>query len=266
MPNKLGFEVHPKVALLTKHGKQDIVQPLFEKKWGTTVIHTERFDTDSIGSFDGRVERTMSPKDAALKKAYLSCEITGCQQGLGSEGSFFTSNFQNVNEELIAFVDISKNIEIIAQSIQPSPLYTITANNFEELSKYVLSFEEQRWLLHHKGELLKGLNYQQISLLDLKWPVNLEPDFRAMYCPSRQNNIKKATFDLIFRLSSFCPNCASPNFVVKRAVTGLPCELCGYATHAVRHKVLECDVCGHEQITETTNKLADPFNCSICNP
>lgn len=74
-------------ALLTQHGKQDIMAPLLAAE-GIALRHTDAFDTDQLGRFDGTVERQQSAFATARRKAELACELTGCEIGLGSEGTF----------------------------------------------------------------------------------------------------------------------------------------------------------------------------------
>ena len=75
------------VGLLTKHEKEAIIAPIMAEV-GIELIHTDAFDTDTLGSFDGRIERTLTALEAGKEKARLAADLTGCEIGLGSEGTF----------------------------------------------------------------------------------------------------------------------------------------------------------------------------------
>jgi hypothetical protein len=64
------------VALLTKHDKAGMVAPALAPL-GLEVLATDGFDTDTLGTFSGEVERTLSPLECARRKARLACELTG---------------------------------------------------------------------------------------------------------------------------------------------------------------------------------------------
>ena len=65
------------VALLTKHGKQDLLQPILENGLNCTLLHTEDFDTDQLGTFTRDIHRQGSQLDAARRKAKIGMELTG---------------------------------------------------------------------------------------------------------------------------------------------------------------------------------------------
>lgn len=77
-----------KVAFLTKHGKQNIVRKPLELALGCEIVHTDRFDTDHLGTFTRDIARAGSQLDAARKKAQLGMELTHASVGLASEGAF----------------------------------------------------------------------------------------------------------------------------------------------------------------------------------
>jgi hypothetical protein len=276
----LSLADHPspqqKVALLTKHAKHLVIAPILQDALCVALIHTDAFDTDTLGSFDGTTARTQSAKQCAIKKAKLACELTGASIGLGSEGSFNTEfGLGIIDQEILAYVDIENNIEIIAVAAQPINLAPFTVQSPDELRKKWEQFApEQAWHLMqdastHSVMLAKGLVGIN-ALLEVSethgFPATFSPDFRAMNCPERHSVIALATQDLVHRLKAFCPKCNMPNFVHTQAITGLPCEICATPTSQVKALRALCDYCGHEDVKVSEKIVASAFYCGLCNP
>ncbi|MGB3727354.1 MAG: DUF6671 family protein [Glaciecola sp.] len=260
--------VESHVALLTKHGKQIILEPVFFEAFNTQIVHTDAFDTDKLGAFDGSVERVLSPENAALKKAYLACELTGCNQGIGSEGSFVGHfGFGNINEEILAFVDVSKKIEVIARYKQPTSLLPISAESENELRAKLADFEpKQKWNVNIGQQWLKGLHADDVTSNVKKWPASIEPDFRAMHCPQRQQVIGITANSLVSRLQAICPKCDRVNFVPDHIEKGLPCELCMQPTAQALYYLCDCKGCGYQLKVNEVSGTASAFYCQHCNP
>jgi hypothetical protein len=265
------FTLASSVAILTKHDKQSLLSPLFERAFGLSLTHTDKFDTDSLGSFDNKVARTLTAKQAALKKAYLACDLTACVQGLGSEGSF-NSVFPigTVNEEIIAFVDIEHQIEVIARATKLTPLGIVSAASVDELTQKLSRYStDQRWMLKQNDGYIKGLSLPDVIMHgnnQTTWPLALEADFRAMYCPDRQAVITLAGEDLITRLSSICPRCTYLDFVAEIPVKGRVCELCNQPTEQVKYFLAKCTKCAYEEKRDEVTTATSAFNCNFCNP
>lgn len=269
------FNMHPKVALLTKHGKEQIIEPILHSSFGIHIFHTDKFDTDTLGTFDHRIPRTLSPIDAALKKAYLACEISGLTQGLGSEGSFNTHiTGATANHEVLAFVDLELKLEVIGFARNFIRLQGFDVKNEIELAEKMQPFidhygSEQKWLLAQNGAWQKGLQYTELLSRITAWPCTIEPDFRAMNCPARQDTIALATKDLVKCLKSHCPKCAAVNFVEKykpEQVSYLPCEVCGSRTTQHAPILPQCDSCGFTEQSDEVQATASPMYCTFCNP
>lgn len=263
------------VSLLTKHGKENIIAPILSELFNVALIHTDKFDTDSLGSFDHKVLRTLNPIECALKKAYLSCELTNCQQGLGSEGSI-NSHFGVgvVDEEFIAFVDTKSNIEIIAHAKKALSLNVFEVSDANALrmllsDSTLLSNSKQKWLVQQGNEYLKGIASYELESQITRWPAKCEPDLRAMNCPQRQEVIALAMHDLIKRLGAGCPQCEMINFVPKVKQSGfeyLPCELCSLPTNKAVPLSKQCDSCGFTEELDSGPCVASAFYCNFCNP
>ncbi|MDT0593377.1 DUF6671 family protein [Glaciecola petra] len=263
------------ISFLTKHGKERLIESKLSAALSLELLHTDAFDTDTLGTFDLTVPRKLSPVEAALKKAYLACDLTDCDKGLGSEGSF--SSFMGLglqNTEIIAYVDTSKNIEVIASAQQNLPNFVIEADNEIDATEKLKAYQpEQKWMFKSANGWHKGLDAKAIVTEIQSWPASIEPDFRAMHSPYRQKTILAATDNLISRLSAICPQCKRIDFVPMPSNEGLPCELCGQATNKPKPPILKCKGCGFIADSNNDNKpkeqipaFASAFYCNFCNP
>jgi hypothetical protein len=267
--------LHSKVALLTKHGKATCIEPVLKMAFDVNIVSTDAFDTDTLGTFDNVVARRLSPANTAIKKAHLACELTGLQQGIGSEGSFNSMiTGATINHEILAFVDTEQDLEVVAFAEQFIGLKGIQANEQHELAEkmqpYITNFgTDQKWMLEQGHVWLKGLAYNELLENVKAWPCTIEPDFRAMNCPTRQTTIAMAAKDLVRRLASTCPECHMVNFVEKldpHNIQYLACELCGSKTTQRAPLSIKCDACGYIEAQEAELRTASAMYCTICNP
>lgn len=263
----------PQVALITKHQKARWIAP-YLSPLGYQVVESDLFDTDSLGTFSGEIERTLSPMDAALTKAQKACELTNTDWGLGSEGSFGggpAPGMINWNDELLCLYQASTGITIFAHAAGPTPIQELVINGREPLKQALLDLPKQRWILRVNQQIEKGLSTEdlltKLSHLDTaEQQLKVEADLRAMHCPSRQKMIAKAAEDLARRLSETCPECQAVNFVVKQKQSGLPCTLCTLPTEQAKAWTRICDQCEHRLDEAVEQKGADPTYCQFCNP
>lgn len=257
------------VAFLTKHQKGDIIQPVLQTI-GLKIIETSAFDTDTLGTFSGDVERTLSPKDAALYKAKKAVELTGSVWGLGSEGSFGGGPYPGVmnwNEEILCLYNSHNGNALFASASGPSLVEKASINSQSALAALTKKFPNQLWMLEEQGEIIKGLDYQAITQrLAQQDTLLLKPDLRAMHCPHRQEMLANAAYDLVKRWQARCPHCDASNFVIKKIQQGLPCRTCTFATERVKSRTKICDECGFTEQENSTPAFADPMYCPICNP
>ena len=259
-----------KAVLLSKHQKLFQIASALTKADIELTEYSE-FDTDTLGTFSGEIERRLSPKECALKKAQLACELTGADIGIGSEGSFGggpAPGIINWSSELICLFNNTSKQAIYAFAAGPFSVGNINANDATHLQTQLARFPKQHWIYRGTDKIHKGLSEQQIKDMSdsFAWPVVIEPDLRAMFSPQRREMISKAADDLSERLTSFCPNCEAPDFVVKRTKPGLPCQLCQFPTNSIGSKVKQCECCGHSEETAVATKFADPATCPLCNP
>lgn len=259
-------------ALCTKHNKAQILRPVL-LPLGYKLEEVSTFDTDTLGTFSGEVERTLTPMQAAHKKAQIACELALTRFGLGSEGSFGggpVPGLCNWNDEVICFFDSDTERAIYAVAGGASRLSKIDADNGLQLIETLVKFPEQRWVLRENQQISKALTVdcieKRITEGRIHFPVTLEPDLRAMYSPDRQEMIRKAALDLKRRLIATCPACKAFDFVVNKVERGLPCQACGIPTQQIKQKIKSCVVCGFECHEKLAVSHADPAKCTYCNP
>ncbi|WP_113906791.1 DUF6671 family protein [Aliidiomarina celeris] len=267
----------PFAVLVTQHDKGKLIAPALAKL-GVRVVENSNWNTDQLGTFAGEIERTLSPHACALEKAKQAIALTGLDIGLGSEGSFGGGplpGIVNWNEEILCYYEPKHNRTIYAAASGPFPYESVVLNNSEALDQLTTpSAEGMHWIVNIGDELLKGLNLtmlkEAIALgerYSLRvWPLTVEPDLRALYCPPRQRMITKAAEDLARRLQALCPECEAPNFVVKQINKGLPCEQCSLPTEQALSETVCCDACGFSRSERVAHNAANPQYCRWCNP
>lgn len=270
-------------ALLTRHGKETILAPLLSAKLGASLVLTQDFDTDQLGTFSGEVERQLTPKDCALKKARLACELTGLTLGLGSEGSFGPGpyGFGTVNHELVACVNLQEGWSVVGRHYNFSSVRKLTSRSTSALYEFMAkSPSNQGLLLQSTAGIAKGLHgidaikaclndwFGKESLLVSELPeaLTISDDLRAHQCPERRETIYRAMENLIARLLSPCPDCQTPGFWPDQIHSGLPCRSCGCPTNSTKARTAHCSHCNAERTYPVIETEADPGQCPICNP
>lgn len=272
-----------RVALLTQHGKEDVIAPTLKKLLGCCVEKVAGFDTDLLGTFTRDIDREGSQLDATRKKARIGMELSGLSIGLASEGSFGTDPFTGIlpwNRELLIWIDDRLGIEVIANSAGKTNFSHRLVESWQEAEDFALSagFPEHHLVVRpeyeNHPELRKGLA-GWLSLEDaVTWALDFAPnrrafvetDMRAFANPTRLENIRLATEDLAKRLNSLCPACAAPGFYLAELVRGLPCEDCSTPTREAKTDIHRCVRCAHEVFVERELEYASARYCSYCNP
>lgn len=272
------------IALATKHEKEKQISPIFQRLLGWKIVNAD-FDTDQLGTFSGEVDRRKSPREAAIAKATAAARIAGTEFGIASEGTIGHNPaypFTTSDHELIAFVDLKKNVQIVESHISPNIVAVQQALeeelNLEEFVKKA-DLPDHALILRNSGPRVtwaqKGLKslaevIQALEQARLIHPLNqlvLESDFRAMCSPSRQRNIAICAEKLASRLASKCPECGYLGWGIVGYETGLPCEVCGdVSPNAIRADRFGCLACGHEILVERPEKSIGPARCNVCNP
>ena len=152
LPNPSCFETvmvkHPhlsyegrQVVLLTKHGKQDLLKDAFESDLGCSLLHTDAFDTDQLGTFTRDVDRAGSQLEAARRKARIGMELTGVNIGIASEGSFGPdpyAGFFTWNTEILLWVDDELGIEVTGIANGPAQSIHREVKSVKELLDFAV--------------------------------------------------------------------------------------------------------------------------------
>ncbi len=273
-----------KLLIATKHQKENVIAPILEKELGVICFIDETFDTDTLGTFTGEIERELDPISTAREKCLRAMKINDCDLGISSEGSFGphpSMFFMSADDEFVIFIDKKYNLEIIARELSTETNFNgkdlKTENELLDFANSI-GFPEHGLILRitkddvseiHKGitdlELLKTV----FNHLHSKYhSVYAETDMRAMYNPTRMNVIKKAAEKLVEKIKSVCPECQMPGFGITQAKKGLECSLCGSPTNSTLSNIYQCQHCKYtkEVMFPNNKKTEDPMYCDYCNP
>jgi len=272
-----------RVALLTRHGKETVVRRQLAEPLGAVLVHTEAYDTDRLGTFSRTVPRSLSPIDAARRKARLAMELTGSPVGMGSEGSFGAGPFGDLlpwNQELLIWLDPSQELEVIGRAAGPAHHEHLQTDNWPALAAFARSqgFPAQRLVLRpeHRDHAAPTAGVGDWPTLRRAFGrclrhsntgrVFVETDLRACYSPPRMRRIGEAAADLLRRLSCFCRACQSPGYGISGHEKGLPCRQCRLPTRQTAAAIWSCPRCGFSERDASGYSEADPQFCETCNP
>jgi hypothetical protein len=272
------------VALLTQHGKQDLVRAPLEAALGCQLVHTDGYNTDQLGTFTRELTRAGSQLDAARKKAAIGMALTGATLGLASEGSFGADPygaFMPWNTEVVLWVDRLSGHEVTGFAHGPARSLHKMVKSPQELERFAqeAGFPEHQLVLRPEHpehpDMDKGIHdhdalmraFHLAHAKSSNGTVFAENDLRAFANPTRQKMIVKATQDLIQKLLSSCPSCATPGYWLTQQIPGLPCRVCGNLTRLPKAEIWRCKQCGQkEQRAMHALPWADPARCDVCNP
>ena len=76
------------LIIATKHQKEKVIVPLFEKQFGARCKVSINFDTDTLGTFTGEIEREHDALTTLRNKCLMAMELNNCDLGVANEGSF----------------------------------------------------------------------------------------------------------------------------------------------------------------------------------
>ncbi|MFT4782082.1 MAG: hypothetical protein ACI9SD_001773 [Pseudohongiellaceae bacterium] len=273
-----------KLIIATKHKKESVIAPILEKGLGVMCFTDETFDTDTLGTFTGEVERKLDPIATARQKCLLAMDLNNCDLGVASEGSFGSHPiifFASADDEFLIFIDKKNNLEIIARELSMETNFNGSEiKNENDLLEFAESvkFPSHGLILRKSkaadSDIIKGIT----KLHDLKKAFHLlykkfnevyvETDMRAMYNPSRMNVIENAAKKLVAKVNSCCPQCDIPGFGVTDTKKGLECSLCGSATNSTLSYIYICQHCQYTKEAMYPNKkrTENPMYCDYCNP
>lgn len=273
-----------KLIIATKHKKEKIIAPLFEEAFGVKCFTPQNFDTDLLGTFTGEIERKDDPITTMRNKCLQAMELSNCDLGIASEGSFGphpTIFFVHADDEFLIFIDKKNNLEIIERELSLKTNFNGSEIKTEkELTEFANSVKfPLHALILRKAkedyrEIIKGINNWQTLNETFQILVNrygsayAETDMRALYNPTRMEVIETASKKLIKKINSFCPDCNTRGFEIKDAIKGLPCSLCGLPTRSTLSHIYECKKCGFRKEVKFPFNITqeDPMYCDYCNP
>lgn len=128
-----------KIALLTQHGKEQVIAPILEPSLGCMIEHVIGFDTDQLGTFTRDTPRLGTQLDAARRKNRMGMELSGLSLGIASEGSFAPDPFTGMfpwNIELLIFIDDSLGIEVVSMAQGAGRSAHIHANDWNSVESF----------------------------------------------------------------------------------------------------------------------------------
>jgi hypothetical protein len=273
-----------KLLIATKHQKENVIAPILERELGVSCFTDEAFDTDTLGTFTGEVERELDPVSTAREKCLRAMKQNNCDLGVASEGSFGphpTMFFVSADDEFMIFIDTQNNVEVLVRELS-----TVTNFNGKKINneKEMFEFAEQVGFPDHglilrkskeeSTDIYKGIaDIETLKRVfeDLYSKYNsvyAETDMRAMYNPTRMTVIGMATEKLVQKIKSTCPNCMMPGFGITDARRGLECSLCGLPTKSTRSYIYVCQHCQFikEEMYPHNKTTEEPTFCDYCNP
>ena len=273
-----------KLVIATKHQKEKVIAPLFEKELGVKCFAPENFDTDLLGTFTGEIERKYDPITTLKNKCLQAMELTNCDLGIASEGSFGSHPvifFAHADDEFLIFIDKKNNLEIIERELSTNTNFNGSEVKTEkQLSDFAnsVNFPSHALILRKvkddNSEIFKGITNWEVlkksfqQLIEKYGSAYAETDMRALYNPTRMEVIEKAAIKLVKKIKSLCPNCSTPGFGITEAKQGLPCSLCGFTTRSTLSYIYECKKCAFQKEEKFPHDKTeeDPMYCDICNP
>ena len=272
------------LVLATRHKKEEAILPHLQPALGIIPIVPENLDTDAFGTFSGEKARTSDPLTTAREKCLYAMKQCHAELGIASEGSFGPHPaypFVAADDELLIFIDLKNNLEIVVREISTDTNFNssiITSETellqFAKRSQFpshalILKGEFQDEIILHKGLTDdRSLRDAYDSLTEKCSRITAETDMRAMFNPSRMKIIAKAAQKLTEKILTPCTRCEAPGFGVVRTEAGLPCGWCGNPTSSTKSFVYQCKSCSFEQHHEYPHGkyAADPMYCNVCNP
>lgn len=273
-----------RLALLTQHGKEQVIAPVLEAALGCRVQRVTGYDTDLLGTFTRETPRAGTQLEAARKKARVGMDLSGLPLGLASEGAFGPDPMAGLfpwNVEFLIFIDDVRGLEIIGTAQGRANHAHLLTGDWTAAGAFArqAGFPAHCLVARPEGEndarFRKGIAAWEELKVAFSWAqaqsangqVFLETDLRAHANPTRMGNIRLAAEDLAKKLDSLCPACGAPGFGIVDRVAGLPCADCGAPTRETRAEVQGCVKCAHRLNRERADRpYADPGCCDYCNP
>ena len=272
------------IVIATKHQKEQVIAPVFEKELGVNCFIVPNLDTDQLGTFTGEVERKSDPITTARNKCVVAMELSNCDLAIASEGSFGphpSISFIPADDEFLLFIDKKYGLEIIARELSTETNFNgATVTTQETLMEFAskVKFPSHGLILRKSKEEFNGMKKGITEPAKLLAAFNhlienfktayVETDMRAMYNPTRMGVIEAVAKKLVEKIKSTCPACHIPGFGITEVKQGLPCEICNFPTQSTLSYLYICQKCGFNQEEKYPKgkKTEDPMYCDMCNP
>ena len=272
------------LLIVTKHQKESVISQLFEKHYNLKSKVSKNFDTDTLGTFSGEIERLDDPISTLRRKCLEGMKIEHANLAVANEGSFGPHPqfyFAPVDNELAIFIDKKNQIEIVATEMSMNTNFNARfVQSYDDLLSFTqeCKFPSHAFILRKdqsfKEDIFKGitslesLSFAYHFLIKKYKMVFVETDMRAMFNPSRMLVIEKVFEKLIKKINCCCPICNSIGFDIVDYKIGLPCGNCGFKTNSVKSHTYLCKKCNYREEKLNPNGVfyEDPLYCDICNP
>ncbi|PZU96030.1 MAG: hypothetical protein DCE90_11425 [Pseudanabaena sp.] len=273
-------------VIATMHHKELAIAPILESSLGVKVTVPQDFDSDCFGTFTRDIDRPANQVETAKMKAAKALElIDAADLAIASEGSFFPHPILGIaySREIVLLRDEKHNFIVYGEVLTADTNFQHqVVSSYEQAYEFAfkIGFPDHAVILRQDAQtsvqqsIYKGINSLEVlkskvmELLSAYPTIHIETDMRALHNPTRMKNIAKATVDLVRKLQQLCPNCNFVNFDVVKRLRGLPCEICGIPTQAIRAHLYKCERCEFEQeiLFPDEIQFANPMYCSYCNP
>ncbi len=275
-----------KLVIATMHKKERVIAPLLKRHLGVEIVVPKQFNSDKFGTFTRDIKRAGDQLEVARAKLHAAMEIESVDLGVSSEGSFGAHPsvpFIQSNLELLLFVDKKNGYEIRGHhrtsETNIGGEYVATVEEALNFAKK-LGFPEHGVIVRKSKDgnsgIYKNIETEEDFIKTTSKLLNsiftkrifIESDMRAHKNPTRMKAIAKAMEDLIQNITSLCPQCHAPGFVVIDSEKGLACSLCGTSTDLPMYDIYNCSMCNYKEKKLVTKygKTANPQYCGYCNP
>lgn len=270
-------------AIATMHGKEAVLTPPLQRRFGMRPQLPNDFDTDRFGTFVGDVARPGSALDTARAKARAAMARTGLPTAVASEGSFGPhpdAPLLCVAAELVLLLDDDLGLEVLAEDIGTTTNFAGTdVGSLADAIAFAtrIGFPSHQLVLTVPGAPLatvRGIGDRErlhaavTRALREHGAARLTSDMRADRNPTRMQAIARAAERLAERAARRCPGCSWPGYGRLEVLPGLPCEACGEPTALALGERHGCARCDHRQDLPRVDgrTTADAGSCGFCNP
>lgn len=277
-----------RAILVTQHGKEAAIGPIFRASLGLEVAAARGIDTDLLGTFSGEIERPGSMDEVLRRKAELGLERGDYDIAIASEGSYGPNPalpFIGAGLEKIILIDRISGLVAVEREIELSPsFHVMDGQHGTDIDPFLHrgGFPGHAMIvkpLDPAGpgtQVFKGLTdrtaldaaVDEAIRVSSSGRFRVESDLRAHLNPTRMATITRLAERFAARLLNACPGCGSPGWGLIATESGLPCSACGEPTARVRAEVFGCFVCDCRETRSRPDGLAEasPGDCALCNP